>query len=111
MILKLKRSIADFIQQGIPEVRCYADRTANVSKNYPCVYITEIDGKRNPLGCGRVDYTERSPLGTVVKNGKLIEYRTTLRFLIAAAGDKYESAADKARQNCHRKSTKYPLPR
>ena len=98
MILQLKRAVAHIIEQNLPGVRCFASEAVNEDRYYPCVYITEIERKRGPLGCGRVDYVEREPTRKVIKNGKIYEYRTSLRLLIEAAGDGSVSAAEQAHE-------------
>ena len=96
MILGLKRAVAHIIEAKLTDVHCYADEVANEFNHYPCIYITELNRKRGPLGSGRVDYVEREllPSRAVIKNGKIIEYRTALRFSIEASGNDIESAAE-----------------
>jgi hypothetical protein len=94
MSVGLLRALAAHSEANIPGVRCYADETANTQHKYPCFYLTEIDTKRQPLGCGRVDYVERGDGGQVVKNAKLYEYKTVIRFQCEVPSDVARSGSE-----------------
>ena len=96
MILKLKRAVANIIEQEIAGVRCYSDEMANEYKKYPCVYIAEIQRDQAPLGCGRQNYVRRDPSNTVTGGGKIVEHSTYLRLLVEADGSEDESATEQA---------------
>ena len=90
----LKRALTHFVEEKIPEARCYADETANELRRYPCFYLVDIDEKRAPLGCGRVDYVARNSRRHVSRNGKIFAYQTTIRFQAEAASDESRPGAE-----------------
>ena len=93
MSVGLQRALAVYVEEKIPGARCYADETANEQHKYPCFYLTEIDDKRKPLGCSRVDYVERDSQGKVTANAKLYEYETVIRFQCEAPSNVTRSGA------------------
>ena len=99
MILGLKRAIAEFIETKIIDAKCFASENANKNKLYPCIYITELEQKEKVFGAGLIDYIKRTfsnNSNKVQSKGKIIEYHTSLRFVINAAGNENESAAEQA---------------
>ena len=108
MILGLKRAIAEFIETGITDVKCFASENANKHKLYPCIYITELERKEKVFGAGLTDYIKRTflnnsnnsnssnTLNKAQSKGKIIEYHTTFRFVINAVGNSNESEGEQA---------------
>ena len=86
MILELKRAVAQVIENNLHNIRCFANETVNENNYYPCIYITEIERKQRLIGTGKSDYRTYDFSGKAVQKSKIIEYHTTLRFLIVASG-------------------------
>jgi len=92
--VKLRRAIALFLKNEVPELSVYARRPDGKKVRYPMATFTAVDKDSSVLGCGSPDYKEKNGDGNVVKKGRVLNQETTLRIDLWVPGEEEKSAEE-----------------
>jgi len=93
--VKLRRAIAMFLKNEVPDLSVYARRPNGKSARYPMATFTIVDRDTSVLGCGSPDYRERDGNGRVVKKGRLLSQDTSLRIDLWVPANAEKSAEER----------------
>ena len=85
----LQRALGLWIAAQVQGLTVVADELANRERRYPVATLTEIGQDLRPLGCGRTDFTTRTPdTGYVDQAGRLHREDTRYRVTVSAPSDR-----------------------